>query len=172
MPDDNDLLRKARDRSLRQTYKDSLRPPEGGGSLLRASATLDDKVADAQLKRELDAELQKRAQLRKAADHVQAKEDVAEGRQPRNRLPEATTQEEVEQLTAQRALVAVFRDITNPLAANSTSGPGRQQYRRENKVIGGVREANVPLLVSKSGALIGAEISTNPTAQMTSARSV
>lgn len=169
--DDNNLLRKARDRNLADVRRQSLNAPESAPHLMRGRAGLDDKVGDAQLKRELDAELGRRAELRQQAGVVEDEDLVRRGAQPKNRLQEANTREDVEQLTAQRALVGVFRDFSEPLKGTG-SGQGRQVYRRENKVQGGVREANVPIAVSKAGALIGAEISTNPTATITSFRSI
>lgn len=170
--DDNNLLRKARDRNLADVRRQSLNAPEGAPHLLRGKASLDQNVDEVQMKRELDYELQKRAELNRLAGNEEDKDAVARGLQPKNRLAEADTREGVEQLTAQRALVGVFRDFSEPLRGTGSGGQGRQVYRRENKVQGGVREANVPIAVSKAGALIGSEISTNPTATITSFRSV
>lgn len=171
MPNDDELIQRAKNRNLRVEFQRSLTPPESRPNLIRGRPGLDTKVDEHAERAQLEEEIQRNVALREQSGIEVDKELVKRGQQPSNRIVVATTREDVEQLTAQRALVGLFRDFSEPLTIGQ-GGIGRQTYRRENKVVGGVREALVPLLVSKAGALIGQEISTNATATISSTRSI
>jgi len=159
--DDDDIFRGVR--NLR-TANRSLLEAEPNSSVRRLEHETNASNEERELKKELEQVESDGRVLRQKYLRETNVELTQQGLPPiRNKLhsPEvARDRVSAEQLTAQRAIVARWTDITEPLDKDN-KGLGRQQFYIENIVTGGYRQVNMPFAVTKAGALVGSEVQTS-----------